>query len=300
MKVIILVVFIAVRALANVQEIILSDINFTGKLFRELSKDKSNTIFSPLSIHSILSMVYQGTSGKTSDQIRYSLMLEKSSASKGYSELLNSLKHNEKVNFEIANKIYISENYEVKKEFVENIESNFHSGLDYLNFSDKLSLGIINSWCENVTNGKIKQIVSADDVGDLTALVLLSAIYFKGKWLKPFDKSSTGKEEFFSGSESADVEMMKVRSKFLYGEIKELDAQVLEMKYQHKDFSFVVVLPRKNDGIKELENKIFDYSLYKLGKSLSFNEVFVTLPKFKIESTIRLKKHLNNVPISIL
>lgn len=44
----------------------------------------------------------------------------------------------------------------------------------------------INSWVASVTNGKVKDIISPSAITQDTALLLVSALYFKGLWLKPF------------------------------------------------------------------------------------------------------------------
>jgi serpin B len=44
----------------------------------------------------------------------------------------------------------------------------------------------INKWCEYKTHGKIKQII--DELSPNIFMVILNAVYFKGKWIYPFSK----------------------------------------------------------------------------------------------------------------
>lgn len=49
------------------------------------------------------------------------------------------------------------------------------------------SAAVVNSWVDRQTRGKITSIIS-EEVAQRMALVLVNAIYFKGKWLEPFKK----------------------------------------------------------------------------------------------------------------
>ena len=46
----------------------------------------------------------------------------------------------------------------------------------------------INSWVEERTEARIKDLIPPGVLDDRTRLVLTNAIYFKGDWTKPFDK----------------------------------------------------------------------------------------------------------------
>ena len=52
----------------------------------------------------------------------------------------------------------------------------------------------INTWCNEKTKGKINKIIDTLTPNDL--MVLINAIYFKGKWEKSFDKNMTYKNIF--------------------------------------------------------------------------------------------------------
>lgn len=68
----------------------------------------------------------------------------------------------------------------------------------------------------------------------LTKLVLVNALYFKGKWLKEFEEYATRKKKFFrsKNDEGVDVDMMRQTEQFNYYENHELDAKFLELKYE--------------------------------------------------------------------
>lgn len=81
----------------------------------------------------------------------------------------------------------------------------------------------------------------------------------------------------------------------MYGENRELDATILNMAFENSDMSMLIILPNKKDGISVLESKIGQVNFQDLAKSLQEEEVVVNIPKFKIESEISVKEHLQKV-----
>jgi serpin B len=70
-------------------------------------------------------------------------------------------------------------------------------------------------------------------LNDLTRLVLVNAVYFKGLWQNQFAAANTLPEEFhLSSRESKDVPMMHKTDDFGYLTSHELDADILEMPYK--------------------------------------------------------------------
>ena len=71
----------------------------------------------------------------------------------------------------------------------------------------------INFWIESKTNGLIKEMI--DKLNDNTVMLLINAIYFKGKWKSQFDPKNTVQSPFYKpDGASSDVPMMKQTSEF--------------------------------------------------------------------------------------
>lgn len=70
----------------------------------------------------------------------------------------------------------------------------------------------INKWVSKATNKLIREILPDGSVHGGTALVLVNAIYFKGKWSNPFprERTTTGKFHRLDGS-SVDAPFMSSR-----------------------------------------------------------------------------------------
>lgn len=281
----------------NVQKVSSANNNFANKLFKELSKKDGNVFFSPLSVHTALAMAYQGAGGKTAEQFQTGLTLEKSAASDGYFGVMKALNSVENITLHLANKIYVKEGFSLKPTFKEVLTQKFFSEVEPINFGDnEKAANTINQWCESKTNKKIKDLIKPDDLDPLTRLVLLNAIYFKGNWLEKFDVKNTRKDKFYvNEKETVEVDMMFIHKKFMHAYNRDLEAQVLELKYTNQDVSMVIILPNEKFGIKGLEEKLADYDLSKLTEGMHESIVDLHLPKFKVETTMELNDPLKNV-----
>ncbi len=107
----------------------------------------------------------------------------------------NNLKGNLTMN--IANRLYPSQDYTLKQQFIDALKTYFKSDVQQLNYSNpQQSSDIINSWVEQQTSNKITNLIQPDTITPQTKLILVNAIYFKFIWLKQFNKNQTQKHLF--------------------------------------------------------------------------------------------------------
>ena len=122
--------------------------------------------------------------------------------------------------------------------------------------------------------------------------MLTNAIYFKGKWRKPFDRNATNDALFhITKDKQAVVPMMHKWNEFQYGSVDGI--QVIELVYGDCGFSMVVVLPKEIDGIADLERRLTAEKLTACTSGLKREEVEVCLPKFKMTSAFQLDRVLD-------
>lgn len=275
---------------------------FTKNLYSILAKKPGNVFFSPISIHAILSLVYQGARGRTLDAFTKTLNVpDVRVAATGYKNVMSRLNSVKDVTLLIANKVFLQESYKLQETFKTVAVQQFSSEVELLNFKQaKAAASSINTWVENKTNNKIKDLINADDLTEDTALVLVNAIYFKGKWAEPFNVQHTRIEKFYLNDvDTVDVQMMNIKKKFYYKNDESLDAQILELPYANRNISMIIVLPNKRNGIADLEEKLAGTDIAQLTSNMYKPEVEVSLPKFKIEQTIDLKDSLTEVSIQL-
>lgn len=294
----IIAVITTTMASENHEKVLRANADFTTNLYQVLSKKEGNLIFSPISAHTVLSLAYQGAAGETAQSFANTLKLPNANVAKdGYKGVIESLNNIQNVTLHIANKIYAKTGYNLKAPFNEVAKNSFYSEVEQVNFSDKVNAAkTINSWVEHKTKDKIKDLVSPDLLDDLTRLILVNAIYFKGNWAEKFDKSKTKKQPFYlDDNNKVDVDTMHIKERFSFGEDENLDAKILELPYENRNIRMLIILPNQRNGIKALESKLANIDITTLTNGLYSTEVNVALPRFKIESTIELDDVLKQV-----
>ena len=164
------------------------------------------------------------------------------------------------------------------------------AGPEKVDFSIGTAPAIINKWIEDQTNDKIKDLVPAD-LDPSTVLVLVNAIHFKGDWDEKFNDAI---EDDFHVSENNTVKaqmMTNSESKYGYISLDRLDAQAVEIPYKGKRISMIVILPNRDSSLEELETALDVSDL----KNFDYTEVDLTLPKFKIETSLDLNNVLKDM-----
>nr|CAH7743259.1 unnamed protein product [Callosobruchus chinensis] len=288
----------------QLEAVLKGNAEFTKKLYQVLSKTEGrNIFFSPISVHAVLSMVHQGSKGKTQQTLGEVLAVPGlTESAEGYQRVMKSLNSVKDVTLLIANKIYIQNRYTFQDDFASTVSKNFLSEVQSLEFTkSEEAAKTINTWVEGKTNNRIHNLIEPTDLNDQTRLVLVNAIYFKGKWLHPFDAAQTKSETFYiNDADSMNVKMMHLKKELYYKEDENLDAKVLELPYSNKDLSMIIILPNKRNGIADLEKKLATVDLSTITENMSKPEVTVSLPKFKIESTMNLNEPLSEMGLGEL
>jgi serpin B len=272
--------------------------NFAFNFYREIAVKKGNIFISPISISSALSMTYAGAVGETAEQMKKALSfsLPRENLFPAFKTLFQKInKKNSSHELCIVNSIWPHENYKFREDFITLLKNYYGVEIQYLNYNrPQEACEIVNKWIEEKTKDKIKDLLSAPPVNDLTKLILVNAIYFKGQWEKEFDKKDTKAMPFkISQQENINVNMMN--KKMETGYFEDEDLQVLSLPYKGNEISFYAVLPKKDFGIDELEQKLDSAKFAEMKKKIRQEEVKIFLPKFKVTVSSSLEKYFKQL-----
>ena len=137
------------------------------------------------------------------------------------------------------------------------VKTNYDGNLQQVDFAKQTedARKTINAWVESKTKDKIKELIKPGMLDSTTRLVLTNAIYFKGKWASQFKPEQTKDSPFILlGGEKVNVPMMNQTANSVIRKTNNI--QVLEMPYVNNDLSMVILLPKKLDGVKDLEKEL--------------------------------------------
>jgi serpin B len=257
---------------------------FAFDLFRTVNADqhKGNVFISPLSASMALGMTANGANGTTYDEMKSTLHLTGSTredVNGSYKSLISLLRGlDPQTKFTIANSIWYDRTFPFNASFLDESKQYFGAEVAGLDFSNPATVNTINSWVNTNTSGKIPSIL--DEIAPNEVMFLVNAIYFKGTWLKQFDKSKTVDAPFHAADGTMRTVPMMARTPGV-----ELTANAeysaVDLPYGNSAFTMTVILPT---GDIDAFADSFDESKWStLVSSLHESDVSVYLPRFRIE-----------------
>jgi serpin B len=292
---IITLLFIPGMKAQDLSETISGNNEFAFTLYEEINDKEEDVFFSPYSISSALAMTYNGARGETRKEMQELLnfIVNSEALSSHFKELndkFSNLKR-DKIQLNIANSLWCQEDIDFKQNFLDLNKNYYSAGIEKVNFAEnyKEIREQINEWVENKTNSKIKELISKGMLDELTRLVLVNAIYFKGMWEFPFEKEKTKEDTFYIYTKcmtKTDFMHRTLSAKYYKDDL----AEVIEIPYSGKKLSMMIVMPVEKYGMKKLEERL-DAELYEsYRQSMYTTKVDLALPKFKIEAGYDLTK----------
>jgi len=274
---------------------------FALELYKRIVIPNDNLFFSPYSIYTVFAMVYGGVRGNTATQMERAFHFpicgkELHEYVGRLSGVIDGAGATGSIKLNIANSLWPQDGYPFLKEYLDMTERYYKAKISPLDFQ-KDSEGArktINSWVEEKTEQKIVDLLKPGMINPLNRMVLVNAIYFKGDWQSKFDKNTTQETQFFLLSgDAVKVPLMTNRQRYGYSDFP--DAQILELPYAGKDVSILVVLPKKKDGLPEIEKHLSQERLKEWVDSMRKREIIVYLPRFKTTSEFRLDQVLTSM-----
>ncbi|KAM7409307.1 hypothetical protein PAMA_000993 [Pampus argenteus] len=284
----------------------ISNTCFALELFRTLSQtNPSGNIFvSPLSISSALAMVYLGAKGDTAAQMAQALSLSSGEGVHADFQALNASINSPSASYilKLANRLYGENTGNFLKQFLDATQKYYQADLRMVDFigAPEACRAEINSWVEQQTENKIKDLLKPGTVSTMTRLALVNAIYFKGNWKNRFDAANTKEMPFkVNQNETKPVQMMYHMKKFPFNYIPEYGLQILELPYVEEELSMFILLPEESTGdsdpLLKLESELTQEKLDEWTNRENMDvhsEVYVHLPKFKLEEDYELNEPL--------
>ncbi|XP_013141071.1 PREDICTED: antichymotrypsin-2-like [Papilio polytes] len=300
------------------EKLLAGNARFTQTFLQFKTNENPNESFiaSPFSCLIPLAEIALYTIGKAFAQITNVLNVDnKDEIRQGIRRLLDNFKLPKNVTLNLAQKVYANKQYELSDAFKYDTEVYFDAEAQNLDFSQAAAAAkAINDWVRKTyragikfqvkaqTNGLITNLVEEKMLNELTRLVLVNAIYFKGNWSKPFNPKNTQKKDFYiTKDKNSTVNMMYQKGYFRYMESPTLELKALELLYQDKNYSLLCVLPTSEDtySLEGLAQKLQDPQTFKsIVDGLQSQEVKVYLPSIKTSTTTDLTKVFKEVNIT--
>ena len=285
------------------EEFVKSNGDFAMSFYDHLSKEENvqekSFVVSPYSIQTCGGLLFAGSSGRTAKQMYTGFNLVSMNTTTVGSSFKQSLdQYVDSPFMKILNKIYLMKDNAIEPAYQQVATKYFHSAVDVIDFGKNIEASkSINDWVSANTNNKINDLLSSDAVGYDTKMLLLNVIHFKGEWKYKFNVSDTKPAHFWKTPEqSVHVDMMSVTERFKFANYAELSALAVDIPFKGSDLSLFVIKPNaRTKSIHDLEKRMKTTNLSALFNKVEDMKFMVTIPKFRIETEVDLKKVLSNV-----
>jgi serpin B len=266
---------------------------FALDLYAKLRGASGNIFLSPYSISTALAMTSVGARGQTEAEMINTLHLSSLPPAQRHA-ILGALiqryqadRAEKGYELHVADALWLAKGFSILPGFSNIAQTHYVAQTAEVDFHHSSeAAATINNWVSAHTNDKIKDLIPASALNDLTCLVLTNAVYFKGEWKTPFQPRATYDDVWHSPAGDKNVPMMHSQTDNGFYEDGSLSA--LSIPYAGDDLEMLVLLPKKLDGIGELEASLDTKRLAEISSQISTREVIVTLPKYRMDSTFDL------------
>jgi serine protease inhibitor len=172
----------------------------------------------------------------------------------------------------------------------------FDAAITTLDFSDPQCAATINRWVDTSTKGKIKQLVG--QIAPDTVMLLINAVYFKGKWQVEFDKKLTRDDTFhLLGGKQKKVPMMSQSGRYPYYRGEKF--QAVSLPYGEGHTSLYLFLPDQGTLLKDFFKQL-NYQNWN-GWLTRFRRMQgnIELPRFNLEDDRHLNESLEALGMAV-
>jgi serine protease inhibitor len=224
----------------------------------------------------------------------------------------------------VANALWAERTCPFRPEFLETIDDHYGTGgacaVDFRTDHEAVRKRI-NEWVEDQTNRRIRDLVPPDALGELTRLVVVNAIYFKGEWSEPFPERDTKPLPFLlADGGTSEIDMMSAWLESASYAAFEADGTffetprevppdlaedegpvrypgdggfcMVELPYKGGRLSMVLIAPNRRDGLPDLEEALTPAAVEQWIDRLEPRQVDVVVPRFQLQTCYEMTNAL--------
>lgn len=266
--------------------------DFSVELFRKSAEDGENTLISPFSVLSALSMTANGADGDTLKQMEdvFGLSLDE------LNDYFRTCISGEEGAVTIANSLWLKDQDKlpVSPEFTHALTDYYQSEI-FEEPMDESTLSKINSWVDENTDGMIQEIL--DKIQPGTLMYLVNALTFQAKWEEVYEDTDVYQGVFTDedGNE-LDTDMMRsTESVWLDG----ADAEGFMKFYEGGRYAFAALLPDEGVSLDDYVDSLTGSEISDIIESRDAGyTVHAEIPKFSSETDMELPDVLKEMGIT--
>jgi len=249
-----------------------------------------NVFLSPANVAVALAMTANGARGETLQSMLSALnlnTLDLETVNSNFAALQALLVRDEPgATIAIANALWARAGVAFNADFLQRTQRFYDARIEALDFDQPDAPKTINEWVRRQTNDKIPAIV--ERIPEEIILLLMSAIYFNGKWETPFNPEFTQDRPFYLlNGTTKELPTMYRSDNFEY--LKGDGFQAVRLPYAGGGVRMVIILPDADRTLTQLMDQLSIENWESWREQFSVKEGQLYLPRF----TTRYDKQLN-------
>ena len=273
--------------------------------FYDVLDVKENQVFSPLSIATCFSMLYDGTDGGTREELRNVLHYEQGDSH--LEQIKNMLlkcaidDSNNKTYLNISQSIWFrGDGSSFKDDYLEKLTNYYYAevfkGVNFMSNEDKQMMA---DWVNNKTKKFLNVTPDSFPATPNTVMYLMNAIYAKSQWsIENLFKKSNNSEKVFHNIDDSSSTKTFMNGKAEGSSYYEYDTyRVASLPYKH-NMQINILLPNEGTNYSEvLKDKEALSNMINFGKQSDLERASIQwiLPKFKIICDYDLQDVMTNL-----
>jgi serine protease inhibitor len=276
---------------------------FALDLYRALAAEPGNLFFSPFSISETLAMTSAGARGATEREMARALHLDlpQERLHPAFETLARSIStplvpgrgaDGGRYHLTLASSLWDQQGYPLALSFLDTLTRSYRAQARVVDFvgDTEGARSAINTWMTASTGQRIPDLLPPGAISSTTRLVLGNAVHFSAAWKTPFDPADSRILPFTRRDGSTiEVPTMTGTQNLAYGEGPDFAAVALP--YDTGELSMVLFAP-KQGTLDAFEASLTPERLTSIVDGLERRSVAITLPAFRIESSLALEGHL--------
>ena len=262
--------------------------DFGIRLLRETTEPGKNTLISPLSIITALSMTANGADGDTLLQMEEVLGADIGTLN----PMLKAILEDPGTETAMANSVWIKDTptLTVADSFLQNNADWYGAGVFREPF-DEATLRRINGWVEEHTDGQIRDML--DRIHPDAVMYLVNALSFEADWETPYEGYQVHDRIFTTESGEERTVTMMYSEEGLYLETEK--ATGFLKYYGGRRYAFAALLPTEGTAVAELAASLDGAALREALTGPLEITVHAAMPKFESEYSAELEDVLTRM-----
>ncbi len=258
-----------------------------------------NVFVSAPNVSLALAIAANGALGETFDAMAVPLAGKGATLAqmnRDFAALQTLLRNNAGITLTLANSLWVNAGPSLNDDYLQRVQQAYGAEIHSLNFSQPQSVGEINQWASDATNGKIPAIV--DRLPADLLMMIISAVYFKAAWLRPFQPALTQDAPFLpADSAQINVPMMQQNGRFTH--LKNELFEAVYLPYAGNTARMVVLLPAQDSSVDALRKQLTPQNWRAWATAFAPAQGALRLPRFKTEFEINLNDALKSMGMGI-